>query len=82
MPERRDLGGLPTGDGDETQWQSIVRTDYLGRLSRRPTVHARLRRRTVIDIRSPQEVGAASYQIAEPDYFLRHHLPIEVLPAC
>jgi protein-tyrosine phosphatase len=74
----RDLGGIRTLDGSETQWRSVIRADYLGRLS-----HAGQRSMcaygvcTVIDLRSPQEVYTESYQLAEADGCLRLHLPIE-----
>jgi hypothetical protein len=29
----RDLGGLPTVDGGETDWQAVIRSDILSRLT-------------------------------------------------
>jgi protein tyrosine/serine phosphatase len=74
----RDLGGIPTLDGGETQWQSVIRADYLGRLSGagQQSMHD-YGVRTVIDLRSPQELVIDSYQLAAANDFLRLHLPIE-----
>lgn len=74
----RDLGGLPTLNGGETRWQSVIRADYPGDLS--PAgVKAMLDYgvRTLIDIRSPQEAVAECYQWAETNGCRRIHLPIE-----
>ncbi len=74
----RDLGGLPTLDGGETCWQSVIRADYPGTLS--PAgLEAMLDYgvRTLIDIRSPQEAAAECYQWAETSDCRRLHLPIE-----
>jgi protein-tyrosine phosphatase len=52
----RDLGGLPTPDGGETLWRSIIRADDLGRLTdagKKKMLAYGVR--TVIDLRSPQE---------------------------
>src|SRR5262249_21747651 len=54
----RDLGGLPTVDGDTTRWRSIVRADILARLTdsgRRALIDYGVR--TVIDLRSPAQVA-------------------------
>lgn len=56
----RDLGGLPTEDGDETRRGSIVRSDDPGRLTE--AGWAALREhgiRTVVDLRAAQELGGA-----------------------
>lgn len=53
----RDLGGLPTHDGGETRWGTIIRSDMLGRLT--PAGRQALMDygvRTVIDLRSPGQV--------------------------
>ena len=74
----RDLGGLPTLDGGETRWQSVIRADYPGTLT--PAgLEAMLDYgvRTLIDIRSPQEAAAECYQWAETSGCRRLHLPIE-----
>jgi protein-tyrosine phosphatase len=74
----RDLGGLPTLDGGETCWQSVIRADYPGSLTPAGLqamldygVH------TLIDIRSPQEAAALCYQWADAHRCRRLHLPIE-----
>lgn len=74
----RDLGGLPTLDGGETRWQSVMRADYPGTLSPRG-LEAMLDYgvRTLIDIRSPQEAVAECYEWAEASGCQRLHLPIE-----
>ena len=74
----RDLGGLPTMHGGETRWQSIIRADYPGTLT--PAGVAAMVDygvRTLIDIRSPQEAAAESYEWAEANGCRRLHLPIE-----
>lgn len=53
----RDLGGLPTVEGKETRWRSVIRSDILNRL----TIDGKQALfdygvRTIIDLRSPQEV--------------------------
>lgn len=58
----RDLGGLPTADGRQTRYGSIIRADLLRRLT--PAGQQALRDygvRTIIDLRTPEEVAA------EPD---------------
>jgi protein-tyrosine phosphatase len=54
----RDLGGLPTVDGGETRWGSVIRTDLLSRLTEGGR-HALIDYgvRTVIDLRSPGQVS-------------------------
>jgi protein-tyrosine phosphatase len=74
----RDLGGLPTLDGGETRWKSVIRADYPGTLT--PAGLAAMLDygvRTLIDIRSPQEADAECYQWAEANGCRRLHLPIE-----
>jgi protein-tyrosine phosphatase len=74
----RDLGGLPTLDGGETRWRSVIRADYPGTLT--PAgLEAMLDYgvRTLIDIRSPQEAAAECYNWAEASSCRRLHLPIE-----
>jgi protein-tyrosine phosphatase len=54
----RDLGGLPTADGKETCWRSVIRSDQLGRLTeegRQALLDYGVR--TIIDLRSPGEVA-------------------------
>jgi protein tyrosine/serine phosphatase len=74
----RDLGGLPTLDGSETCWQSVIRAGYPGTLT--ATGQAAMLDygvRTLIDIRSPQEAAAECYQWAEASGCRRLHLTIE-----
>jgi protein-tyrosine phosphatase len=55
----RDLGGHATEDGDETRWDSIVRTDSVRQLSEegwRAVVDYGVR--TVVDLRSEEELAA------------------------
>ncbi len=64
----RDLGGLPTVAGTETRWRSVIRSDILNR----HTVDGQQALldygvRTVIDLRSPQEVEK------EPSLFSQNH---------
>jgi protein-tyrosine phosphatase len=52
----RDLGGLPTADGGEIRWRSIIRTDTLTRLTaagQQALIDYGVR--TVIDLRSPTQ---------------------------
>jgi protein-tyrosine phosphatase len=54
----RDLGGLPTVDGGETKWRTLVRADILSRLTeqgRAALLDYGIR--TVIDLRSPEQVA-------------------------
>jgi protein-tyrosine phosphatase len=74
----RDLGGLPTLDGGETRWQSVIRADYPGTLT--PAGLAAMLDygvRTLIDIRSPQEAAAEHYEWGETSGCRQFHLPIE-----
>lgn len=53
----RDLGGYPAAGGRRTKWRTIFRSDALHRLSAADvdTVR-RIRLRTVVDLRTPEEV--------------------------
>jgi protein-tyrosine phosphatase len=54
----RDLGGLPTGDGGQTRWGAVIRTDILSRLTaqgQRDLLDYGIR--TIIDLRGPKEVA-------------------------
>lgn len=58
----RDLGGMPLADGRETRWRAVIRSDTLGRLT--PAGRQALFDygvRTLIDLRSPQEIAADPY---------------------
>lgn len=77
----RDLGGLPTNDGGETRWGSIIRADILGRLT--PAGRQALLDYgvgTVIDLRSPEQVAEEPSAfprpnaIGDPSYL---NLPLE-----
>jgi protein-tyrosine phosphatase len=72
----RDLGGLRTIDGRETQWGRVVRADRLDRLTAAGwtalSVHGV---RTVIDLRNDDELGA---DIApRPSSVRTIHLPLD-----
>jgi protein-tyrosine phosphatase len=74
----RDFGGLPARDGQETQWKAVVRSDFLNWLTDegRQALHD-YGVKTVIDLRSPQEVAQ------EPSVFAKgreHHLDYLNLP--
>jgi protein-tyrosine phosphatase len=74
----RDLGGLPTLDGGETCWRSVIRADYPGTLT--PVGLKSMLDygvRTLIDIRSPQEAAAEHYDWGETSGCRQIHLPIE-----
>jgi len=54
----RDLGGLPTGDGGQTRWGAVIRTDILSRLTaqgQQDLIDYGVR--TIIDLRGPKEVA-------------------------
>ena len=54
----RDLGGLPTRDGRQTRWRSIIRSDYFNRLTEEGwQAVLDYGVRTVIDLRSAEEVA-------------------------
>jgi protein-tyrosine phosphatase len=77
----RDLGGYPTGDGLRTRWRVLFRADGLGDLTPADLeVMRALGIRTVIDLRSGEELERGRFDIdAHPVTF--HHFPIiEKLP--
>ncbi len=54
----RDLGGLPTRDGGETRWRSLLRADDLAQLNDGGLASlAAFRVHTVLDLRWPQEAA-------------------------
>jgi protein-tyrosine phosphatase len=68
----RDLGGLPTADGGETRYGTVVRGDQPDRLS--PAGWEALREygiRTIVDLRNDDERGVA------PDGLDYLHLPLD-----
>jgi protein-tyrosine phosphatase len=77
----RDLGGYAAADGRHTRWRTLFRADGLGDLTETDfsTMRA-LGIRTVIDLRSAEELERGRYDIdAHPVTF--HHFPIiEKLP--
>jgi protein-tyrosine phosphatase len=63
----RDLGGYPTGDGRETRWGAVVRSDSLAALT--PAGRDALLAygvRSVVDLRLPAEIEAHPNPFAEP----------------
>jgi protein-tyrosine phosphatase len=75
----RDLGGLPTGDGKETRWQAVVRSDTLSRLTtegRQALLDYGVR--TIIDLRSPREVAEEPSVLKDNAHNLTYlNLPLE-----
>lgn len=73
----RDLGGYPTSDGRTTRWRRLFRADGLNRLRDHEGEQVQaLGIRTVIDLRTPDEVashGRFPPAVAPVDY---RHLPL------
>jgi protein-tyrosine phosphatase len=77
----RDLGGYPAGGGMRTRWRVLFRADGLGDLTEADLdVLRALGIRTVVDLRSGDELERGRYDVdAHPVAF--HHFPIiERLP--
>jgi protein-tyrosine phosphatase len=77
----RDLGGYPADGGRQTRWRVLFRADGLGDLTEADfAVMRALGIRTVIDLRSDDELERGRYDVeAHPVTF--HHFPIiEKLP--
>jgi protein-tyrosine phosphatase len=77
----RDLGGYATVDGQRTRWRVLFRADGLSELTGTDLeVMRELGIRTVVDLRSGQEVEQSRFNVdAHPVTF--HHYPfIEALP--
>jgi protein-tyrosine phosphatase len=77
----RDLGGYATADGQRTRWRVLFRADGLGELTGTDMeVMRALGIRTVVDLRSGQELEQSRFDVdAHPVTF--HHYPfIEALP--
>ncbi len=77
----RDLGGYATGDRMRTRWRTLFRADGLGELTEADlSVLRALGIRTVIDLRSEQELERGRFDVdAHPVAF--HHFPfMEELP--
>jgi protein-tyrosine phosphatase len=76
----RDLGGLPTIDGGETCWQSVIRSDTLNRLSvdgRKAMLAYGVR--SIIDLRAVHEVQRwpSSFAVSDGGVLTYLNLPIE-----
>ena len=77
----RDLGGYTTVDGQRTRWRVLFRADGLGELTEADLATMReLGIRTVVDLRSGDEVEQSRFDVeAHPVTF--HHFPfIKALP--
>ena len=78
----RDLGGYVGRDGRPVRWRRLFRADGLDRLTAGDLLHIeQLRLRTVIDLRTGDEVakGRLAAEAGPVDW---HHLPmLDVLPA-
>jgi protein-tyrosine phosphatase len=77
----RDLGGYSTGDGRRTRWRVLFRADGLSELTGPDlTVMREIGIRTVVDLRSGEEVEESRFDVrAHPVTF--HHFPfVETLP--
>jgi protein-tyrosine phosphatase len=64
----RDLGGLSTRDGKETGWEAVIRSDILSQLTdegQQALLDYGVK--TIIDLRSPQEVAK------EPSVIIKNH---------
>jgi protein tyrosine/serine phosphatase len=77
----RDLGGYPGHEGRQVRWRRLFRADGLDRLTTADLVHIeQLRLRTVIDLRTGDEVarGRLASSAGAVDWY---HLPmLDVLP--
>lgn len=76
----RDLGGYPAAGGRTVRWRTLFRADGLDRLTPADlTVVAELGLRTVIDLRTADEVAQGRYEPGDDSAW--HHLPmLDVLP--
>ena len=73
----RDLGGYPTADGRTTKWQTLYRADGIHRILEADVARLQpLGLRTVIDLRTPDEIeqhGRFPLETYSVEY---HHLPV------
>ncbi len=73
----RDLGGYPTSDGRTTKWHTLYRADGIHRVSEADVLTLQpLGLRTVIDLRTPNEIaehGRFPLETYAVDY---HHHPV------
>jgi protein-tyrosine phosphatase len=73
----RDLGGWPTDDGHTVRWRRIFRADGLGRLTPGDLeLLAPIGLRTVIDLRTAQELDARGRYPIDTHPVDYHHLPV------
>src|SRR5262245_23186519 len=73
----RDIGGYDTGDGRQTRWRTVFRSDSLHRLT--PAAQADLvglGLRTVIDLRHVQETADMPNVFAESERVRYRNLPL------
>lgn len=73
----RDLGGYPTLDGGTTRWRTVFRADGLHQLTATDVEVLRdLPLRTVIDLRTPDEVEQRGRYPLEAHPVTMHHLSV------
>lgn len=73
----RDLGGYPTDDGGTTRWGTVFRADGLHQLTTDDVeVLRRLQLRTVIDLRTPDEVEQRGRYPVDAHPVTLHHLSV------
>jgi protein-tyrosine phosphatase len=73
----RDLGGYPTNDGRHTRWRTLFRADGLYRLTPDDAnIVMNLGVRTVVDLRTNNEVRERGTFPVEDHDVAYHHLPI------
>ena len=73
----RDLGGYPTNDGRHTRWRTLYRADGLYRLTPDDAnIVMNLGVRTVVDLRTNNEVRERGTFPVEDHDVAYHHLPI------
>lgn len=73
----RDLGGYPTAHGRTTRWRTLFRADGLHHLT--PAGHdalASVGLRTVVDLRTPEEIDAVGRFDADRHGIEYHHLSV------
>ena len=77
----RDLGGYATGDGRRTRWRTLFRADGLGDLTAADLEVLRdLGIRTVVDLRSGDELERGRLDVDAHPVAFHHFLFIETLP--
>jgi protein-tyrosine phosphatase len=76
----RDLGGYPAAGDRTVRWRTLFRADGLDRLTPADlAVVADLGLRTIVDLRTPDEVAKGRFEAGETAAW--HHLPmLDVLP--